>query len=158
MNHAILLACGNPLRGDDGVAVHLARQMEANQGEPGAEILCSQQWTPELAERISHADLAIFVDASAAIPPGQIQVQSIEAAAGRPGATAHSVSPAHLLALAEHVYGHAPQRAFLVSIGAASFAHDRQLSAPVREAIPAALARIQALLADASLKGSPSQT
>ena len=87
MNHAILLACGNPLRGDDGVAVHLARQMEASQGEPGAEILCSQQWTPEVAERISHADLAIFVDASVAIPPGQIQVQSIEAAAGRPAVT-----------------------------------------------------------------------
>lgn len=128
--------------------MHLARRLEALQGDSRIEIICSQQWTPEFAERISHAELAILVDSSPAIAPGEIRIQSISPDSRRPGVTTHSLSPAQLLAMAEHVYGHAPARAFLVTIGAASFAHDRQLSAPVRQAIPAALAQIQGLLSD----------
>lgn len=130
------------------MAVHVARRMEATQSGPRAEIVCSQQWTPEFAERISHAELAIFVDASAAIAPGEIQVQSISPGPVQPGVTTHSMRPAQLLALAEQLYGHAPARAFLLTIGGESFAHDRQLSTPVLQAIPAALARIQALLGE----------
>jgi len=152
MSKAIVLACGNPLRGDDAVAVHLARELEATLGDPNVEILCSQHWTPEIAERISHADLALFVDASAAISVGAILVQSIEPASGAPGATTHSMKPEQLISLAQHVHGRVPERAFLITIGVQSFTHDRQLSAPVQEAIPAALARIKAILAGESVE------
>jgi hydrogenase maturation protease len=147
---AILLACGNPLRGDDGVAVYLARQLEASPGDRPVEILCFQQWTPELAERISHAEMAIFVDASAVIAPGEIQLQSLEAIPGRRGVTTHSMNPPQLLALAQRLYGRAPERAFLLTIGGESFAHDRHLSKKASESIPAALEKIKALLAETS--------
>jgi hydrogenase maturation protease len=158
MNGAIVLACGNTLRGDDGIAVHLARELDANLKDTQTEILCSQQWTPELAVRISHAEVAIFVDASTAISPGEIQVQTVVPAAGATGVTTHSMSPAQLLALALHVYGRAPQRAFLMTIGGASFAHVRQFSAPVRDAIPGALEKIKELLAGTSAETSKETT
>lgn len=128
--------------------MHLARHMEAMQGEPGAEIVCSQQWTPEYAERLSHAEMAIFVDASATILPGEVQVRAVSPDSSRQGVTSHSMSPAQLLALAQQLYGRVPARSFLVTIGGESFAHDRQLSTPVRLAIPAALARIRELLGE----------
>jgi hydrogenase maturation protease len=152
MSKAIVLACGNPLHGDDGVPVHLARELDATLADPNVEILCSQKWAPEIAERISHADLALFVDASAAISPGAILVQVIEPAANTPGVTAHTMKPEQIICLAQHVYGRVPERTFLVTIGVRSFTHDRQLSAPVREAIPAALAKIKSLLAGESVE------
>ena len=158
MSGAIVLACGNSLRGDDGIAVYLARELDASLNDPQTEVLCSQQWTPELAIRISHADLAIFVDASSAIPPGQIQVQAVVSTANAAGLTTHSMRPGQLLALASHVYGRAPQRAFLVSIGGASFAHVRQFSAPVRAAIPGALEKIRELLAGSFPEASAETT
>lgn len=70
MSHTIILACGNPLRGDDGIALHIACRLQDGYCDPKTEIRCAQQWTPELAERISKADLAIFVDESATAHAG----------------------------------------------------------------------------------------
>ena len=57
MNHALVLACGNPLGGDDGIAVVLARYFRAEFCEPETDIRSSKQWTPELAEPISQSDI-----------------------------------------------------------------------------------------------------
>ena len=147
MSRAIILACGNPLRGDDGIAWHIARCLQCGYGDPETEVRCSQQWSPELTERISEANLAIFVDASAALPPGKIRLQAISLSNDSPGAATHSLSPARLLTLANELYGRVPERAFLLTIGGAAFEHGDKLSRPVRSAIPEALAQIRALQA-----------
>jgi hypothetical protein len=56
-NHALVLACGNSLRGDDGLVSCGARFLHAGFCDPRTEILASQQWTRELAEPIRRADL-----------------------------------------------------------------------------------------------------
>lgn len=151
MSHTIILACGNPLRGDDGIALHIACCLQNGYCDPEMEIRCAQQWTPELAERISKADLAIFVDASAAISPGAIQLRPVSSAKDWPGATTHSLSPAQLLTLASELYEKVPEKAFLLTIGGESFEHGQEFSQPVRRAIPAALTQIRALVSGVTL-------
>jgi len=143
---SIILACGNALRGDDGIAPHLAHQLYSTICEADTEIVCSHQWLPEQAEDLSRATLAVFIDASMSVLPGEIRVQTVRAGGEVAGATTHSVNPETLMALAGNVFGAAPDKAFLVTIGGSSFEHGSELSVPVRAAIPAALARIKDLL------------
>lgn len=151
MSHTIILACGNPLRGDDGIALHLARCLQEQHWDPEIEIRYSQQWTPELAESISKADLAIFVDASTTVPAGTIRLQPVSSSKSWPGGTTHSLHPPQLLALARELYGKTPERALLLTIGGESFGHSSEFSRPVRGAIPTALAQIRRLASGVTL-------
>jgi hydrogenase maturation protease len=150
MKDALVLACGNSLRGDDGIALFLARYLRAGFCDPQTEIASVQQWTPELAERISHADIVVFIDASRSIPPGVVHTERIVPSDLQAGSFTHSPSPAGLLALAQQLYGRIPEDAFLVGIGGQSFEHSNQFSAPVRQAIPTALNQIKAVLSGVS--------
>ena len=77
MNRALILACGNSLRGDDAVSLHVAQELRAGLCEPETVIQASTQWAPELAEPISEAELVIFVDASAVLATGAVQGKRI---------------------------------------------------------------------------------
>ena len=148
MKRALVLACGNPLRGDDGVALRIARALRSGVRDARTEIHSQQQWTPELAKFISEADTVIFVDASVALPPGKITIRRIKLLAEAHIGATHFSSPEGLLAFANALYGHVPQRAFLVTVGGKSFEFSEQLSPPVRRAVPLALDRIKALLSE----------
>ena len=154
MNHALLLACGNPLRGDDGIAVLLARYFRAALCEPQTKIQSSQQWTPDLAQQISQSDIVLFLDASATLPPGKVQFKKLEPAREFSSSMTHSISPEALLALAAQLYSRRPERAFLLTIGGESFDHADRLSEPVRSAIPVAMDLIKAALSGVSLPES----
>ena len=143
---SIVLACGNALRGDDGVAPYLAHQLYGAICDANTEIVCSHQWLPEQAEDLSLATLAIFIDASVAIPPGAIQVRPVHAEREAAVATSHSLTPPQLMTLARDLFGRAPERAFLVTIGGESFEDGCEFSEPVRMAIPNATKQISGLL------------
>jgi len=151
MIRALILACGNSLRGDDAAALHVARELRSGLCEPETAIHSSTQWTPELAESISAADVVIFVDASAVLPPGTVQTRKVSPIPDAPGSLSHRSSPAGLLALAKSLYGVIPLRAFLITIGAQSFELSEELSEPVRLAIPEVIERIKAILSGISL-------
>lgn len=99
-----VVAYGNPLRGDDGVAWRIAGQIEAA-GDP-VVTLTLHQLTPELALVLSQADGVVFVDAAVraeGVPPGSVRVRDLRPAdpngpAG-PG-LAHHLSPEAVLTLA----------------------------------------------------------
>jgi hydrogenase maturation protease len=154
MNHALVLACGNPLRGDDGIAVVLARYFRAEFCETETDIRSSQQWTPDLAEQISQSDIVLFLDASATLPPGSVQFKKVEPAREFSSTVTHTMSPEALLALAGQLYSRRPERAYLLTIGGKSFDHPDHLSEPVRSAIPVALDLIKAALSGVSLPES----
>jgi hydrogenase maturation protease len=147
---AVVLACGNGLRGDDGIAWHIAQQLQGVGGET-TEIVCSQQWLPEHAENLSRAELAVFLDASAEVAAGEFRVKAVGLGTEAGGATTHAMSPERLMALARSVYGRAPARAFLVVIGGSSFELGSEFSEAVREAIPAAVKEVKALLSGESM-------
>jgi hydrogenase maturation protease len=146
MARSLVLACGNPLRGDDGVAWRVAELLQGEFSQSDVEICCALQWTPEMAEAISRSQLTVFVDCSAAISAGEIRLQPLWARTDDPGPTTHDCSPEALLAFARGLYPDVPERAFLLTIGGQSFEHSEQLSPVVRDALPAACERIRALL------------
>lgn len=153
MTHTLILACGNSLRGDDGVGLHIARSLRVGEFGSDLEICEQQQWTPELTEPISRADLAIFVDAAAVgLKPGELRIEPIWLQDVSSAVTnmTHTSTPAQLLALTQLLYGKNPHRSFLLTIGGKSFEYSNELSEPVRQAIPIALDRIKGLIAGVS--------
>jgi len=113
----LILACGNPLRSDDGVGPWLASWAQEHFGaDPSVRIMYRQQWTPELADHISRAATAIFIDASTNAPPGAVQLNRVtpgEDAAGL--ATHHMQAPQLLASLASSTNPHPSHRSCLQS-------------------------------------------
>jgi hydrogenase maturation protease len=157
VNRALILACGNSLRGDDAVGLHVVRELRAGLCEPETVIQASTQWTPEQAEAISEAEVVIFVDASAVLPTGAVQSKRISPKPEAPSSFSHSCSPEGLLSLARQIYGVVPSAAFLITIGAQSFEFSEELSEAVKLAIPEALAQIKAVLSGVSLPSEESR-
>jgi hydrogenase maturation protease len=151
MNHALILACGNPLRGDDAVALHIASLLREQLAGPELIVHTVQQWTPELSEPLSRCDLAIFLDASARFSPGFVHCEAVSPFPGETHALlTHSCNPELLLLMSRRLYGRVPKRSYLLTIGAQSFAFSFSLSSVVHRAIPEALSRINAILSGAT--------
>lgn len=146
MSKALVLACGNSQRGDDGVALEVVNYLRNDSCSPAAEFHCLQQWTPELAEPISQADIVIFVDAAVGAPSGSIACRRLQPSASATLTSTHITSPEFLLRLAEELYGKSPARAYCVRITGDSFELEETLSDSVRAAIPRSGERIKALL------------
>jgi hydrogenase maturation protease len=151
MKQALVLACGNSQRGDDGVAHQVVNCLQRGMCDPGTEFQSQLQWTPELAEAISKVEVVIFVDASAGIKPGEVACRQIRSATNSSPGMTHHTSPESLLLLAEELYGKHPGGAYLVTIGGASFEFEEALSEPVRRAIPRSVERIKALLSGVTM-------
>ena len=141
---ALLLACGNSLRQDDGVGLRIAEAAEQLFPASRLRIIAAPQFTPEMAAELAATDLALFVDASAADEPGAIRIRPVGPCAAP--AETHGLDPPALLALAEELSGHAPARAFVLTIGAGRFDYGEDLSGAVRQAIPRAVRLVGNLL------------
>lgn len=138
---ALVIGYGNTLRGDDAVGPRAA-DVVLGWGLPGVSARSVTQLTPELAEPLADARLAIFIDAR--IDAGEVQVRPIEPTAG-PSAIGHTGDPARLLALAKLAFGRSPP-AWLVTVPATDFGLAEGLSPRAQRGLDAALARIAELL------------
>lgn len=147
MSRALVLACGNSLRGDDGVAIRIVNQLENSVCDQAIEVYCQQQWTPELAEPISQSEIVVFVDVSVGETPGAVTCHQLQASRSALLDSTHQCSPEFLLLLAEELYGQRPSRAYLVTVAGAIFGLEENLSDAVLRAIPEAEERIKALTA-----------
>jgi len=141
---ALLLACGNSLRQDDGVGLRIAEAAEHCFPASRLRIVAAQQFTPEMAADLAATDLVIFVDASAADEPGAIRV--IPVAANGEVPLTHHLDPPALLAMAQSFCGHAPARAFALTVGACRFGYGEEISGPLRQAVPRALRLLTSLV------------
>jgi hydrogenase maturation protease len=142
---ALLLACGNSLRQDDGVGLRIAEAAEELVPASRLRIVAAQQFTPEMAAELAATELAIFVDASANDEPGAIRVEAVVPRAKT--VETHRLDPPALLAMAQSLCGHAPARAFAVTIGASHFGYGERLSGPLRGAVPRAVRLVTHLVA-----------
>jgi len=149
----LVLACGNTLRGDDGVGWELARI--AAELDPGAKIIPSAQWTPELAEFISEARAVLFLDCAADSEPGLVQLRTVAPSTELPRLFTHQLSPADLLAISRDLYQTIPQCALLLTVGAANLELGEHLSDPVLAALPAARQKIREALTLCSSAAEP---
>lgn len=146
---ALLLVCGNTLRQDDGVGLRIAEAMEQLFPAARLRIVAAHQFTPEMSAEIAATEVVIFVDARASDEPGAIRVLALAATAGEAEvhrAGSHGLEPAALLGLAKTLCGHAPARAFVVTVGAGCFGYGERLSGELRQAVPRAVRLIANLV------------
>jgi hydrogenase maturation protease len=147
----LVIGYGNTLRRDDGVGPKAAQAVTAL-ALPGVRALVCPLLTPELADPLSQARVAVFVDA-AVDAPREVQMRKLEPA-GSSQIMAHAASPATLLALARDVFGHAPE-AWLLTIPAEDIGIGEELSAFTRRGYETALQQIKQLASFDRTHGTP---
>jgi hydrogenase maturation protease len=139
----LVLACGNTLREDDGVGPWLAQWAEERfSANPRVRVLARHQWTPELAEDISHSESVLFIDCATNISPGSIQITSVYPSDENSDLGTHHVSAGHLLSLSRDLYDTLPRNSLLLTIGAASLELREGFSEAVTAALPDAYHRL----------------
>jgi len=143
---ALLLACGNCFRGDDGVGWRIGTAVEEHPPCPGLTVVLTQQFLPEHAEAISEADVVVFVDCSAVTSAGTVSTFAIQPAATLPRILTHHMDPAALLKLALDLYQRTPAQAIAVTVGGESFELTDRLTRTVKSAIPKALEAVRGAL------------
>ncbi len=120
----LILAWGNPGRGDDAAGLMVAEAVARQVGD-GVEIQCHHQLGPELCEDVAHAELVIFVDAHVCQQWPDLVVETVDPA-GDYTPDSHSSSPEELLSLAGVLY-HRQPKAHLVAMRA----YDTTFGAPL---------------------------
>jgi hydrogenase maturation protease len=155
MTKVLVIGYGNPLRSDDSLGWQAAERLEAAlQDQPGVEVCACQQLTPELAGKLCAVDLAIFIDAGIDLPPGVLGCAAVQPDESLPAQFSHDFTPAKLLAFTELLYTSVPP-AYLVSIGAETFALGETLSPAVEAALPDLLDRVETMVNSALEKAVP---
>lgn len=138
-NCCLILACGNPLRGDDGAALRLVEELEQTPLPCGIRILVQQQWTPELAEDIANATSVLFLDCTLTHLPGAVTLTPVTPSSAPTSMLTHHQEASALLATAQSIYRRIPTHSALLLIGAYSIQHGTSLSPAVEAALPEAL-------------------
>jgi len=145
----LILACGNTLRGDDGVGLWLADWAEHRfASQPGVRVIADHQWTPELAEDVARAESVLFIDCSLDSAPGSVHLKTVEPAPTGKGQATHHVGAAELLALSHELYNSLPHEAMQLTIGAGS----TELGESFSPAVTAALTEACKLIEESVLR------
>jgi hydrogenase maturation protease len=143
MTQVLIVGYGNPLRCDDGLGWSAAEALSRSLPFPEMEIVVCHQLTPELADSLRSADIVFFIDAARDGQPGELSCEPVTL---QPGIIrSHQLSPAHLLAMAQQLYGATP-RAFTVSLCGECFDHGATLSSTVETALPKLTALVEGLI------------
>jgi hydrogenase maturation protease len=156
----LILACGNTLRGDDGVGPWLGEWAQSRfRADALVKVVSCPQWTPELAEEIAAAQAVVFIDCSIASAPGSVELAEVGPDARAQMPTTHDLDPRALLALSRELYGTGPVCALLLTVGGASTELGEQFSAAVDGALPGACGVLESavlcLLGGMKLTGLP---
>lgn len=97
---ALVVGCGNPLRGDDGVAARALALLGTIPGVERREVL---QLTPELASEIAGAPTVVFVDAD--VTATRVRISSLGEDRPAPAAAlSHAPSAEEVVALARRLF------------------------------------------------------
>ena len=134
----LVIGCGNPGRGDDGIGPRLVELLE-ERGWPGSatvDLVAAFQLAPEHAADVAAHAWVVFADA-AADGPGPFGVRTVAPSAGA-AFTTHIVEPAAVLALAEAGFG-SRAAAWLLSVRGHRFGAGEGLSRRAAENLEAAV-------------------
>lgn len=139
----LVLAIGNPSRGDDALGPLAAERIEA-MNLPGVEVLVDFQLQVEHALDLVGRHRALFIDASASLA----EPFALAAIEPRRDAsfTSHALAPAAVLFNYQQLIGEPPP-AWVLAIRGQSFELGEGLSAPAARALDAALVEVRAWLA-----------
>ena len=144
----LILAVGNPSRGDDALGPLFLERLAALRGQRGnedeIELLTDFQLQIEHAVDLENRALALFVDASVSCPP-PFQFTRLQPARDT-SYTSHALSPAAVLYIYQQINGVSPPPAFQLAIRGERFELGDPLSAAAETHLAAALAFASRLL------------
>ena len=145
----LVLAVGNPSRGDDALGPQFLEQLTIWQDQRDdweeVELLSDFQLHIEHAVDLENRKLALFVDASVSCPP-PFQFSRLQPVRDT-SYTSHALSPAAVLYVYQQINQVPPPPAFQLAIRGQSFALGQPLSAAAKTHLTAALAFADRLLA-----------
>jgi hydrogenase maturation protease len=148
----LVLAVGNPSRGDDAIGPELAERLEAA-APPGVEVICEFQLQVENALDLEGRELVVFVDA------GMDTLAPFDTREARPDAdfahTSHAISPESVLATYVRVRGEAPPRAVILCVRGESFELGEPLSPAAARNVEAAWPKLLELCHGADYGHAP---
>lgn len=148
MSKILVIGYGNPLRADDGLGCHVARQIGHHlRGDERVEVVPCHQLSPEIAERIARAEFVIFVDASTEGEPGTITQSTVVPEKDFGGKFGDPTTPSTLLAAAQALHGACPQ-AVLFAMTGWCFEFGEQMSAIVSERFSALVQMVEKTIAE----------
>lgn len=142
----LLIAVGNPSRGDDALGPLAAERIEAMK-LAGVEVLVDFQLQVEHALDLMGRQRVLFIDASAslaepfALAPAEPRLDA--------SFTSHALAPSAVLFNYQQLVG-TPPPAWVLAIRGQSFELGDRLSQPAEQALDAALAAARAWLAQAA--------
>ena len=145
----VLLAWGNPSRGDDALGPLLQERAEAwAEGCPGVPlvVLGDFQLQVEHALDLQSRDLVLFVDADASCPaPWVFEPVS---AGGNPSCSSHALAPEEVLGTFERLAGGPAPPAFLLRVRGEAFGLGQPLSPAGSRHLESAWGFLRCLLED----------
>jgi hydrogenase maturation protease len=144
LSAVLVLAWGNPSRGDDALGPELAARLES--AGAAAEVLTDFQLQPEHATDLHGRSLVLFVDASVSCPAPFAFARV--AAARDASFSSHAMSPAALLAAYEAVFGRASPPAYALAIRGERFDLGEPIGDGARRNLDAATALAVRLLGE----------
>ncbi len=131
----LVLAVGNPSRGDDAIGPELAARLEAA-ALPGVEVISEFQLQVENALDLVGRERVIFVDAGTGTP-APFELRRVTASAGFLH-TSHALSPEAVLATYERVTGQVAPESWVLCVRGESFELGEALSAAAAAHLEAA--------------------
>ena len=160
----LVIAVGNPSRGDDAAGPLLADRLASWLNDPshgdrstGAHtitVLCDQQLMVEHAYDLRDRDRVLFIDAAA--KQGEpVQWQRVELSASGPAISSHQCTPSQLLHLCAHTLQIPPPQAWLLSLRGEGFELGAPLSATMHVAMDQAWREILAWIVPSEVDGQP---
>lgn len=146
----LVLAVGNPSRGDDALGPALLEALQARGADAGGavELLTDFQLQVEHALDLQGRRAVLFVDAArpqSVAAPGGVALHALTAAAALP-ALSHALTPAGVLRVAARL-GEPPPPAWQLAIEGEAFGLGEALSAPARTRLAQALAAAEGWIA-----------
>lgn len=149
----LILACGNPSRGDDALGPSL---LENLQSLPAAlmqpvECLTDFQLQIEHALDLKHRSLVLFVDATVSklAPINLSQLQAVDSR----GYTTHAMNPAAIMQVYQDIEKAVPPPCFLLTLQGIEFELGADLSATAVRSLEMATNLVQRLLEQATETG-----
>ncbi|GAX38620.1 hydrogenase maturation protease [Nodularia sp. NIES-3585] len=138
--NVIAIGYGNELRSDDGIGRRVAKALHLSK----VKSIAVHQLTPELAEVLADADLAIFIDACLISESSQVQIQSLSPESGNMIA-GHIADPRSLLALTQALYNYCPP-AWWIKVPGVNFEFGYSLSPIAETGVAIALQKIAQII------------
>ena len=145
MTKVLVIAYGNPMRCDDGLAWRAAEELERVAFSVRPVIHTCIHLTPELSLQVSAASIVVFVDAGRTGEPGTISMTEVLPKQESSPFT-HEFSPSSIVGLSQQLYAKRPLCAVSVSMSGQCFDHGEQLSDRVRDKLPCLVSAIESIV------------